>query len=250
MYAIDGSTNAQSIVTFDLDTFTVTTVADVPTSAYGGPALRRLDGVAVGDGKVYLTSGSDDVRIAVYDIASGTFGPSLVNPPRSGENTSYPGGSTFLARQSNAPPPVCGDDICNGAENACSCARDCGVAPAETCDNGIDDDCDGSADCEDLDCAAEPICIAPPPSASLACDDLARFDSARCFADTLLFVVSTTVRGRCRDRRQRQPRSSFAGTGDKHRAAARELGPRDRGPYRPGRLLSGSDDNLSVTVCR
>ena len=195
MYAIAGSTNAQSIVTFDLDTFTVTAVADVPTSAYGGPAQLRLDGVAVGDGKVYLTSRSDDVRIAVYDIASGTFGPSLLNPPRFGENTSYPGGSTFFAPQSNVPPPVCGDDICNGAENACSCARDCGVAPAETCDNGIDDDCDGSADCEDLDCAAEPICIAPPPSASLSCDDLARFDSARCFADTLFFVVSTTSEG-------------------------------------------------------
>ena len=58
MYAIVGSSYAQSIVSFDLDAFAVATVAEVPPSVYGGMARFRLDSVAVGDGKVYLTSAS------------------------------------------------------------------------------------------------------------------------------------------------------------------------------------------------
>ena len=194
MYAITGAANAQSIVTFDLDTFTVTSVADVPASAYGGTARFRLDGVAVGEGKVYLTSGSDELRIAVYDIASGAFGQSLLNPPRFGENTTYPGGATFVASQ-RSPAPICGDGICNGGENVCSCAFDCGVAPAETCDNGVDDDCDGYFDCDDADCASAAVCNEPPPPPRLSCNDLVRFDSARCIANRIMFVVSTRVAG-------------------------------------------------------
>jgi hypothetical protein len=35
--------------------------------------------------------------------------------------------------------------------------------PAEDCDNGADDDGDGSSDCADSDCTADPVC-APPES--------------------------------------------------------------------------------------
>lgn len=35
--------------------------------------------------------------------------------------------------------------------------------PPEDCDNGIDDDGDGSTDCADPGCAADPVCVAPPP---------------------------------------------------------------------------------------
>ncbi|MCX4243467.1 M57 family metalloprotease [Paraliomyxa miuraensis] len=35
--------------------------------------------------------------------------------------------------------------------------------PDEVCDNGADDDGDGAADCDDTDCAGEPVCAPPPP---------------------------------------------------------------------------------------
>lgn len=36
----------------------------------------------------------------------------------------------------------------------------------EVCDNAIDDDCDGSIDCDDADCTGDPACAAPPPGPS------------------------------------------------------------------------------------
>jgi len=56
----------------------------------------------------------------------------------------------------------CGDDDCDAGigEHACNCAGDCG--PPEilelTCDDGLDDDCDGDVDCADADCAVETTC--------------------------------------------------------------------------------------------
>jgi len=48
----------------------------------------------------------------------------------------------------------CGDAVCEGVEDECLCAVDCGAsATTETsCDNGSDDDCDGAIDCADIDC--------------------------------------------------------------------------------------------------
>lgn len=67
------------------------------------------------------------------------------------------------------PLPFCGDSSCDANEDSCSCSADCGAPPAgevvgATCDDGADNDCDGLVDCQDSDCAAEPVC-APP-----ACD--------------------------------------------------------------------------------
>lgn len=58
--------------------------------------------------------------------------------------------------------PVCGDGSCDPGEDQCSCASDCGTPPStETvCDDGLDEDCDGDADCADPtgDCDAYPAC--------------------------------------------------------------------------------------------
>jgi hypothetical protein len=65
-------------------------------------------------------------------------------------------------------PPVCGDGECNGGETVCSCEADCG-APEPTeiyCDDGADDDCDGMVDCDDPDCAGDPVCDTCLPSGS------------------------------------------------------------------------------------
>jgi hypothetical protein len=97
MYGVTGQNNTQSIVSFDVETFTLKTVANVPASAYGKDPTGPFDGVAVGDGFVYLTSGLvSDLPIAVFDLKSGMFRESLASPPRSGENRYYPGGATYF----------------------------------------------------------------------------------------------------------------------------------------------------------
>jgi extracellular elastinolytic metalloproteinase len=63
-------------------------------------------------------------------------------------------------------PPVCGDTICDPGEDECSCAVDCGLPPSmelvgQTCNDGIDNDCDQLTDCDDtLDCSTDSSCLA------------------------------------------------------------------------------------------
>ena len=64
-----------------------------------------------------------------------------------------------------APDP-CGDGVCDPAigEDQCTCPQDCGTPPATevpnlTCQDGLDNDCDQLADCDDPDCATDPACI-------------------------------------------------------------------------------------------
>jgi len=49
---------------------------------------------------------------------------------------------------------VCGDGICEGAENPCNCPDDCGTPPVSepNCTDNIDNDCDGLTDFADYDC--------------------------------------------------------------------------------------------------
>ena len=51
----------------------------------------------------------------------------------------------------------CGDDTCDAGESCANCALDCTLGP-EVCDNEIDDDCDGDADCDDPECSEQQIC--------------------------------------------------------------------------------------------
>ncbi|MGD1914655.1 MAG: GC-type dockerin domain-anchored protein [Phycisphaerales bacterium] len=113
MYAITG-TSPQTIVSFDLDAFVVTPVAVVPDSIYDGIAFR-FDGVAVGDCKVYLTNGLNsrygDAPIAVFNLETAEFEPSLPSPPRTAENRAYASGATFVPRLGfpAAPGSGCGE---------------------------------------------------------------------------------------------------------------------------------------------
>jgi hypothetical protein len=66
----------------------------------------------------------------------------------------------------------CGDGACNGLEDSCGCAIDCG-APADSeidCSDGFDDDCDGYTDCDDFDCDADVTCAAPECDNDGVCD--------------------------------------------------------------------------------
>jgi hypothetical protein len=63
-------------------------------------------------------------------------------------------------------PFCCGDLVCEGAEDQCNCAIDCGDPPTNeipgtggTCNDGTDNDCDGLTDCDDSDCSADPACV-------------------------------------------------------------------------------------------
>ncbi len=65
--------------------------------------------------------------------------------------------------------PFCGDAFCDPGEDQCNCAVDCGAPPpTETnCTDGEDNDCDGSTDCNDADCSADPACQPCLPDGSL-----------------------------------------------------------------------------------
>lgn len=60
---------------------------------------------------------------------------------------------------------TCGDGVCSNIENCKAYPADCGVCPAEVCDDGIDNDKDGQID---EGCPTE-IVISPKPSDDCVC---------------------------------------------------------------------------------
>src|SRR5262249_14638546 len=75
---------------------------------------------------------------------------------------------------------ACHDGVDNDRDGAADCDdSDCSGTAAcveMNCTNGVDDDMDGATDCADTDCSALPICVAPHcgdgvVDAGEACDD-------------------------------------------------------------------------------
>lgn len=85
-------------------------------------------------------------------------GDSLIDFPEDTDCTST------TAEFENPQMAVCGDGMCSSPEDPCICPADCGSPPVSevvgsTCTDALDNDCDGTGDCADLDCASEPICV-------------------------------------------------------------------------------------------
>lgn len=56
--------------------------------------------------------------------------------------------------------PYCGNGVCGPGEDSCNCPDDCGTpqtseTPGLNCSDGLDNDCDGDADCSDPDCEGD-----------------------------------------------------------------------------------------------
>jgi len=64
----------------------------------------------------------------------------------------------------------CGNGTCEPGENQCNCPDDCGTPPATetSCDDDVDNDCDGYTDCDDIDCEGDPVC---PSGGTIFADD-------------------------------------------------------------------------------
>ena len=134
------------------------------TSAYDGRTIMHC----------HILEHEDQGAMGWLDLVGGegppTFPSDTPNPPF-GDYYSL-GGSG----------PVCGDMTCDAGENSCNCAMDCGAPPTSelSCTDGLDEDCDGSTDCDDADCSADPAC-AEPFCGDMTCD--AGEDSCNCAAD-------------------------------------------------------------------
>ncbi len=88
---------------------------------------------------------------------------------------------------------ICEPDQCaDGCRDDAGCPVDgeicldgqCGVLPAEVCDNGVDDDRDGTTDCEDRDCAFGPQCAAPIAAQQRSINLDARLEASDATIDT------------------------------------------------------------------
>jgi len=81
------------------------------------------------------------------------------NPLACGDPLCNAGGNTCTLNPSTPSSFCCGDDKCDVGEDCSVCTLDCTLG-IEICDNGIDDDCSGAADCADIACIADPVCAA------------------------------------------------------------------------------------------
>jgi hypothetical protein len=84
------------------------------------------------------------------------------NPVPCSDGRCSANGNTCTDVPTQAGTFCCGDNICDSGEDCNNCALDC--TGVEICGDGIDNDCDGAADCDDSECSGDPIACPPPPS--------------------------------------------------------------------------------------
>jgi hypothetical protein len=118
--------------------------------ATGSGTLDRSNDVVFGRAGSLFVASSDNDKVLRFGSLSGDF----IDGFPTGNGLDLP--SSFTSTQ------YCGDAECDPGvgEHACNCAGDCGSPQVLEllCDDGLDDDCDGTVDCADDDCVAEAPC--------------------------------------------------------------------------------------------
>ncbi len=169
---------------------------------------------AMATGVLVLATVSNESALFVVEAGDDLIGGS----PAPGRRVQLPwGGSGFVATEltdsgqeamkaaiewaasKDEATPYCGDGNCDDGEDPCSCEDDCGSQTVNeqasfNCADGVDNDCDGNADCADSDCDADPSCAGVCGDAN--CDPSE--NSCNCAADCGPAVVSETGHG-CSD---------------------------------------------------
>jgi hypothetical protein len=87
----------------------------------------------------------------------------------------------------------CTEDACTGGVCVNTPEESCCVPTAELCDDGVDNDCDGGTDCDDLSCAAVPACAPKAEICGNCLDDndngLTDFEDPACCAELARFPM-------------------------------------------------------------
>ena len=142
-------------------------VADGLESSDGGP-LAEWE-IADSSGSYVAAQativGTDTVEVWSLDVGNPVSARYAFRPNPVANNLVNSAGlpASPIRDAPGAAEPLCVDGTCDPGEDPCSCSDDCGIPPLiETaCNDGVDEDCDGSIDCDDEDCFPNPDC--PPP---------------------------------------------------------------------------------------
>ena len=147
-----GGLDTGSIILADLDCDTDLDVVTMNESS-GNISLLPNFGNGTFAAPTLLPVGTTPQFAAAADL-DGDQDPDLVVTNRDSNNWSK------YINQTCAVGPSCGDGTCDPGENQCNCPQDCGAPPATetSCNDGMDNDCDGLTDCADVDCAGAPNC--------------------------------------------------------------------------------------------
>lgn len=190
----------ESCILLPIDTISVMQTALLPVPGFVEVVRGAVDQLAREVNGVNLATvtclGALPQGSTFTDTEMPPVGESFFYVAQFGDGSTYPYGFSGDGFSGGCVPRFiapgngcCGDGLCDVSEDQCSCNIDCGAPPLDevgSCTDGIDNDCDGVADCSDNDCAsiccgngicdpADDVCscgdCGPPPATETICDN-------------------------------------------------------------------------------